>query len=191
MTARVLVVDADGNPLPHTTVVLNSVNKGVDSSNSNSWGQTGDDGVAEVELPRRGTFHASVNDPKRGRGNATLELPSSRVETIKLSRGVPCVGRIEIVDDPGGEITFYLQIYRVASNDKNAAVFHDERMGLQLDQGVRTFDFVGLVAGHYRVHLYGNRWSRDYVEFELPSEGRTDLALRFKLEPPQKDEKNE
>ena len=191
VTARVLVVDADGNPLPHTTVVLNSVNKGVDSSNSNSWGQTGDDGVAEVELPRRGTFHASVNDPKRGRGNATLELPSSRVETIKLSRGVPCVGRIEIVDDPGGEITFYLQIYRVASNDKNAAVFHDERMGLQLDQGVRTFDFVGLVAGHYRVHLYGNRWSRDYVEFELPSEGRTDLALRFKLEPPQKDEKNE
>jgi len=192
VTARVLVVDADGNPLPHTTVVLNTMSKkGEDSSNSNAWGQTGDDGVAEVELPRRGTFHASVNDPKRGRGTATLELPSSRVETIKLSRGVPCVGRIEIVDDPGGEFTFYLQIYRVASNDKNAAVFYDEGMGLQLDKGVRTFDVVGLVAGHYRVHLYGNRWSRDYVEFELPSEGRTDLALRYKLEPPQKDEKNE
>jgi hypothetical protein len=191
VTARILVVDADGNPLPHTSVVLNTMNKGEDSSNTNAWGQTGDDGVAEVEVSRRGTFKAQVSDPKRGRGSATLELPSSRVEKIALSRGVPCSGRIEIVDDPGGDLTFYLQFNRVANSDKNAAVYYDEGVGLQLDKGVRTFDVVGLAAGHYRVNLYGNRWSRDYVETELPSDGRTDLTLRFKLEPPQKADKNE
>jgi hypothetical protein len=191
LTARLLVVDADGNPLPNTSVVLNTVNKGADSSNSSAWGQTGDDGVDEVEVPRRGTFKAQVSDPKRGRGTATLELPSSRVEKIALTRGVPCGGRIEIADDPGGDLTFFMQFYRVASNDKNAAVYYDEGVGLQLDKGVRTFEVVGLAAGHYRVHLYGNRWSRDYVEIDLPGEGRTDLTLRFKLEPPQKAEKNE
>jgi hypothetical protein len=104
---------------------------------------------------------------------------------------VPCSGRIEIVDDPGGDLTFYLQFNRVANSDKNAAVYYDEGVGLQLDKGVRTFEVVGLAAGHYRVNLYGNRWSRDYVETELPNDGRTDLTLRFKLEPPQKADKNE
>jgi hypothetical protein len=188
VTAKLLVVDADGNPAPHLSVMLNAerseANSGDPSASVNAWGQTGDDGVAEVELSRRGNWHCQVTDAKAGRGSGTFDFPSTRVERIVLSRGVPCGGRIEIVDDPGGDLSFYLQLQRVSENE---SVSSDDYMGIQLDKGVRTFDIVGLSPGRYRVNLWGNRYSRDEAVIDLTSAGRSDLVLRFKLDPPRKD----
>jgi hypothetical protein len=186
--AKVLVVDDSGQPAPHVGVSFNRVQTGLDSESSWLSCQSGDDGVAEVELPRPGTWRCQANSAQTGRGSGEYDFPSARTERVQLKRGVPCSGRIEISNDPGGDEIFHLQFYQVV---ENGGFYFDGGSSIQLEKGSRTFDIVGLEPGRYRVNLYGNRWSRDLQEVVLSAAGSRDLVLKFRLEdpPPEKDER--
>jgi hypothetical protein len=186
VAAKLLVVDDAGSPAPHVYVNLNEVRNDSDSTSSTSAsGQTGDDGSVDVEVPRPGLWRCQVSSPQLGRADAQFQFPSSGVERLVLSRGVPCSGRVDIPDDPGESVTFFLQFEPLS---KNGDIDYQNGMGIQLGQGARTFDVVGLAPGKYRIQLYGARWSRDTVDIELPSAGVRDLVLRYRLEPPRKED---
>jgi hypothetical protein len=182
VTAKLLIVDDAGRPAPHVSLNMSRVQAGLESESSWTWGQSGDDGVAEVELPRPGRWRCQAQSTQAGRGNAEFDFPSATTERLQLKRGVPCSGRVEIANDPGGEESFYLQFQRVSQEN---GYFFDSGTGFQLEKGERSFEVVGLEAGTYRVSLYGNRWSRDRPDVVLTQAGRRDLVLKFKLEDPQ------
>lgn len=183
VSAKLLLIDADGRPVPHVGVNLNLIDTGEKQETSWRGGQSGDDGVVEIELPRPGRWRCQTQSSNAGRGDAQFDFPSTRVERVQLSRGVPCSGRIEIANDPGGDETFHLQFYRMTQGD--GSFFYDSGSSVMLEKGAREFEIVGLDAGTYMVNLYGSRWSRDRPEITLTSAGRRDIVLKFRLEQPE------
>jgi hypothetical protein len=120
-----------------------------------------------------------ANSNEAGRGEGEFEFPNARTERIVLTRGVPCAGRIEIENDAEVDQPYWLSVQQ--RTDQGGSNYVG---GQQIPKDQRTFEVVGLAPGKYEIYLYGQRWSRTPVVIDLPSAGRRDFVLRYKLDDP-------